>query len=64
MTTLSQARTIPLRRRVPTVASRRIVATIVQLPRWLGVQVLGIAHAGQLGPNPETESGRRTGARV
>lgn len=64
MTTLGQARTILLRRRAPTVAPRRIAAVIVKLPWSLGARVRGIASAGQLGPNPETENGRRTGARA
>jgi len=43
---------------------RRWAAGLAPLIQWLRAGFAEIAAAGQLGPDPETEIGRWTGARV
>ena len=64
MTTVSQARAVPLGRSGPRISAWRLAHALARLAGRLRAQVRELAEAGQLGPDPETEIGRWTGARV
>ena len=64
MTTLSQPRARSAGRVVRTTSVRRLGHGLARVVSWLRSQAAEIADAGQLGPDPETEIGRSTGARI
>jgi hypothetical protein len=64
MTAASQPRPIDLRHGGSAALPRRIATAIARAPQHLGAAIRAMAASGQLGPNPETEVGRWTGARV
>jgi len=43
---------------------RRPLTTAAKAVRWLRAEIAALGDAGQLGPDPEVEIGRWTGARV
>jgi hypothetical protein len=64
MTAVTQPRPIDLGRRGPADIPRRIAAAIVRAAKTSGAAIRATVGRGQLGPDPETEVGRWTGARV
>lgn len=64
MTAISQPRTLPVGRTAPTSPGRRVVSALARAIASLGGRVSDMVRSGQLGPDPETEIGRYTGARI
>lgn len=64
MTAITHAAPEHVRRAASRDPVRRAAAALIQLTRRLRASFNGFAASGQLGPDPETEVGRWTGARV
>lgn len=64
MTAISQPRTLPVGRTTPTSPARRIAGALARAIASLGGRVSAMGRSGQFGPDPETEIGRYTGARI
>jgi len=64
MTTITRPATEQARRVTLRDLLRGSAAAVAATARWLRAKIIDIAAAGQLGPDPETEMGRWTGARI
>lgn len=64
MTTITRPAAEHVRRATLGDLVRRWAAAVAAAVRWLRAEIAEIAAAGQLGPDPEVETGRWTGARV
>jgi hypothetical protein len=64
MTAINSSRTDLIRRTTRRELARQWAVGLARLARPFKADIAQIAAAGQLGPDPETETGRWTGARV
>jgi hypothetical protein len=64
MTTITRPATEQVRLATLRDLVRRWAAAVAAAARWLRAEIAEIGAAGQLGPDPEIEIGRWTGARV
>jgi hypothetical protein len=64
MTAIIRTSTEQVRRTMLRGLALQWAAAITKPARWLWAKAADAAFAGQLGPDPETEIGRWTGARV
>jgi hypothetical protein len=64
MTTITRPATEQVQRAALGGLVRRSAAAFATLPRRMRSRLVEAAISGQLGPDPEVEVGRRTGARV
>ena len=64
MTAITRTSTEQVRRTMLRRLAQQWAAAVARPARWLWAKGADAAAAGQLGPDPETEIGRWTGARV